>query len=144
MLAGSKLDHKAFTKHGTSLHLQGPEHRKHLRFSCFCKIKFCDLQNKPSNLHIGKCRDLSQSGMKLNAFHPLTRNSVILIQINPDLLSVHIQLPLILRVSKDQILAQVIWRHLNLETGIFETGVRFLEEHDRQHYQGFLDQAADI
>lgn len=144
MLAGSKLDHKAFTKHGTPLHLQGPEHRKHLRFTCFWKIKFCDLENTANRLHIGKCRDLSQGGMKLNAFHPLVRNSVILIQMNPDLFSVHIKLPLILRASKDQILAQVIWRHLNLDTGIFETGIRFFEERDRKHYQGYLDQAADI
>ncbi len=119
------------------------EKRRFVRFPCAWKIKFCDLgENQPKTLHHGKCRNLSQGGMKMSAVQPLKRNAIILLEIDSNLFSVHIKLNSILKISKNHLLAQVAWRHLNLETGLFEAGIQFLEESQRHRYQAELEKAA--
>lgn len=120
------------------------ERRRFVRFPCAWKIKFWDLDaNKPEIYH-GKCRNLSQGGMKISAFQPLKRKSIVLIEIDPDLFSVHINLNQILKISENHIMAQVAWRHLNLETGLFEAGVEFIEERQRLYYLSDIERAALI
>ena len=120
------------------------ERRRFVRFPCGWKIKFCDVREENPRFNHGKCRDLSQGGMKLSAFQPLKRKSVVLVEIDPDLFSVHIQLEPILKISENRILAEVAWRHLNLETGLFEAGLEFLKESQRKFHQADLEAAAQI
>ncbi len=120
------------------------ERRRFVRFACAWKIKFCDLRESNPVFHHGKCRDLSQGGMKLAAFQPLKRKSVVLIEIDSSLFSMHIKLNSILKVSENRILAEVAWRHLNLETGLFEAGLEFLEEAQRSNYLADIEKATSI
>lgn len=82
--------------------------------------------------------------MKITGFHPLKRNSIVLIEIDPNLFSVHINLNQILKISVNHILAQVAWRHLNLETGLFEAGAEFIEEKQRLYFLSDIEKAALI
>ncbi len=82
--------------------------------------------------------------MKLTAFQALKRKSIVLLEIDPNLFSVHIKLNTILKASDNRILAHVSWRHLNLETGLFEAGIEFLLENQRNYYPTELEKAAAI
>lgn len=82
--------------------------------------------------------------MKLTAFQPLKRKSAVLLEISSDLFSVHIRLNPIIKISENRILAEVAWRHLNLETGLFEAGLEFLQENERKYYQADLEAAAQV
>lgn len=82
--------------------------------------------------------------MKITGFQPLKRKSIVLIEIDPNLFSVHINLNQILKISGNQILAQVVWRHLNLETDLFEAGVEFIEEKQRLYYLSDIEKTSLI
>ena len=82
--------------------------------------------------------------MKLTAFQALKRKTIVMLEIDSNLFSIHIKLNTILKISDNRILAQVAWRHLNLETGLFEAGVEFLQESQRGVYQSDLEKAATI
>lgn len=135
-----KMTQDAAKKH----YVWSAERRRFVRFPCGWKIKFCDVREANPHFNHGKCRDLSQGGMKLTAFQPLKRKSVVLLEIDSDLFSVHIQIDPILKISENRILAEVVWRHLNLETGLFEAGLEFLKESQRKYYQADLEAAAQI
>ena len=115
-----------------------PERRQHLRLSYVWPVRFCEADNKsvaPS--HPGKCKNLSQGGMKITALQPLKRDTTILMDTDLNRLSIHIRLKDILIASKERLLAQVAWRHLNLETGLFEMGLRFIQAHRRREFGGY-------
>ena len=120
------------------------ERRRFVRFPCAWKIKFCELNSSNSEFHHGKCRNLSQGGMKLNGFQPLKRKAIVLIEIDPNLFSIHINLSQILKISAGRILGHVAWRHLNLETGLFEAGIEFLQENQRNFYPTEIEKALSI
>lgn len=123
-----------------------PERRRFVRYPCAWKVKFCELSNSelPEFLHTGKCKNISQSGMKITSFHALQRNAFVLVQFDLLLFSKHIKLDLILKITQNRLLARVVWRHLNLETQIFEAGLEFLLETQRAKCKYLIDQACLI
>ncbi len=72
------------------------------------------------------------------ALQPVSRKAIVLIEIDPNLFARHIKLRDILRVTENRVLTEVAWRHLNLETGVFEAGLSFLEESKRDKYESLL------
>ena len=121
------------------------EQRRYARFSCVWDIRFCELGGKTiKSLQAGKCKNLSQGGMKITALQPLEPNTVVLLELNTDRLATHIRTKEILFASPDHLLAEVAWRHLNLETGLFEAGVRFLEADERDRYESHIAQASTL
>ncbi len=126
-----------------------PERRRYVRYVCAWKIKFCELDEKNTpegipTLHTGKCKDLSQGGIKISSFQPLKRNAFAMIEFDSALFSKHIQLESILKTAQNRLLAKVMWRHLNLETQIFEAGLEFLKESDRLKYKNLIDQVKAV
>lgn len=100
-------------------------------------------------------KNLGQGGAKITALPPLTPQGKILIRLNLKPLSVVIDTRDFLFVSTGpsfedsgeepegirQILAEVAWRHLNLETGLFEAGLRFIEGWRRRDYESYITSA---
>ena len=122
-----------------------PERRRYVRYPCAWGIKFCELGEKPSKLlHVGKCKNLSGSGMKLSSLEPLSRKAIVLLELNVNLIEKHVKLKNILQISENRILAEVTWRHLNLDTGVFEAGLRFLETRKRNDYESLIAKANAI
>ena len=110
------------------------ERRRFVRYPCAWKIKFCDLTEQAAIFHMGRCKNLSQGGLKISSFQPLKPNAVIVIDVHPALFEKHISMDGLLRVGENKILAKVAWRHLNLETGIFEAGLEFIEASKKQRF----------
>ena len=122
------------------------ERRRYVRYLCAWRVRFCELNSNNRNeatppLHLGKCKDLSQCGMKISSFQPLSRNAIVLLEVDLNLFAKHIKTDNLLLVSENRILAEVRWRHLNLETRLFEAGLEFLEARRELDYQEFIKQA---
>jgi len=79
--------------------------------------------------------------MKISSFQPLSRNAIVLLEVDLNLFAKHIKTDNLLLVSENRILAEVRWRHLNLETRLFEAGLEFLEARRELDYQEFIKQA---
>lgn len=117
------------------------ERRRHPRVSYVWPVQFSEVNGKTlTPFRPGKSKNLSQGGMKITVLHPLNRDTAVLLDTNLDRLSIHIKLKDILVVSKARILAEVAWRHLNLETGFFETGFLFVHTHRRQEFESLMAQ----
>ena len=82
--------------------------------------------------------------MKIASLEPVSRKAIVLIEIDPHLFSKHVKLEHILCTKKNRILTEVTWRHLNLDTGVFEAGLFFLKERDRRQYELLIAQANAI
>ena len=116
-----------------------------MRFSYVWPIRFCELNEKlPKRLHAGKCKNLSQGGIKISSLAPLERNAVALVDLDLKALSLRIRTDEIILVRDKHILAEVAWRHLNLETSLFETGLRFIETTRQREFESFIAQASII
>ena len=121
------------------------ERRRYVRYLCAWQVKFCELDaNSPKALHLGKCKNLSQGGLKITSFQPLSRNAIVLLEVDLNPFAKHTKLDNIIRISKNRILAEVRWRHLNLETRLFEAGLEFLEARREREYQEFIMRAKAI
>ncbi|OGX06353.1 MAG: hypothetical protein A3G87_01770 [Omnitrophica bacterium RIFCSPLOWO2_12_FULL_50_11] len=48
----------------------------------------------------------------------------------------------LLAVSSNRILAEVVWRKLNLETGLYEAGLKFIEASRRDEFRVEIELAA--
>ena len=79
--------------------------------------------------------------MKITALEPLSRKAVVLVEFDPNLFSKHVNLERILRITENRLLAEVAWRHLNLETGVFEAGLSFIEASKYNEYESLIAQA---
>ena len=75
--------------------------------------------------------------MRVVSLQPLARDTVALVEIDTNLLAKHIQIKNILRISERRILTKVAWRRLNLETRLFEAGLRFIDTSKRGAYESF-------
>ena len=73
--------------------------------------------------------------MRITALEPLERDSTVLLELNLKLLSNHIQTKKILMAPDHRIMAEVVWRHLDLATGLFEAGLRFVDAHRRLEFE---------
>jgi len=82
--------------------------------------------------------------MKISSLQPVSRKAMVLLEIDPNLFAKHIKLKNILRVTENRVLTEVAWRHLNLETGVFEAGLFFLKESERNKYKSLIAQASAI
>ena len=123
----------------------GIERRKHARLSYVWPVRFCELTgNPPKLLHFGKCKNLSQGGIKISALTPLERSAIALLDLDLNALSLRIRTDEIILVSDKHILVEVAWRHLNLQTGLFEAGLRFLEARKIRKYASFIERATSI
>lgn len=119
--------------------------RKYLRFSYVWPIRFCEFNtNSPSALQTGRCKNLSRGGLKIHALTPLERHSVAVIDLDLNSLSVLIPTDEILIISERKLLAQVAWRHLNLNTGLFEAGLQFVESKRREEFEDLIERAVAI
>ena len=125
--------------------LRKAERRKHQRITYVWPIRFCELNGKPSALlHIAKSKNLSQSGMKITSIVPLERNAIALLDLNGEALAENISVDEILMVLEGRVLVEVAWRHLNLESRLFEAGLRFIEKKKRRDYETLIARAAAI
>ena len=121
------------------------ERRKYLRFSYVWPIRFCDLSTHlPKSLHHGRCKNLSQGGLKINSVAPLERHSIAIVDLDVHALSVLIRTDELLLISDRRILAEVAWRHLNLETGLFEAGLRFVEAKRQEEFEDLISRAIHL
>lgn len=122
------------------------ERRRYIRYPCAWTVRFSELTEKtsPKSFHTGKCRDVSQSGMQIAALQPVSRKAIVLIEIDPRLFSRHVKLEHILSITENRILAEVTWRHLNLDTGVFEAGLSFIEARKRGKYESLIAKASAI
>jgi hypothetical protein len=123
----------------------GNERRTHPRVSYLASIRFSELASDPPKaFYAGKVKNLSRGGMKISALAPLERRSIILVDLDLKTILEMIRTKQILSISDRRILAEVAWRHLNLQTGLFEAGLRFLEPRDRTEYECAIAQAARL
>ena len=121
-----------------------PERRRYVRYPSAWRIRFCILAEKPSFFCLGKCKDLSQGGMKIICLEPLKRGTIMLLEADLNLLSKHIKINHLLQVGEKRILAEVKWRHLNLETRLFEAGLEFIGSHKAKECEVFVTRANEI
>ena len=123
------------------------ERRRFVRFPGAWKIRFCMLTEKngeiktaatPFKFHSGKCKDLSQGGLKLISLEAVPRNAILLVEFDPNLFSKHITLERLLRVEKGKLIAKVVWRSLDLNTSLFHSGLHLIEIGKRSEYEPFV------
>ena len=121
------------------------ERRRYVRYPCAWQVQFRELDaNSPKTFHMGKCKNVSQGGLKITSFQPLSRNAIVLLEADFNLFAKYIKLGDILCVSENRVLARVRWRHLNLETRLFEAGLEFLDARRERDYHEFIMRAQAI
>ena len=73
--------------------------------------------------------------MKITTLPPLEPHSVVLLELDIDVLKSVIDTKHLFVLSSKRLLATIAWRHLNLETGLFEVGIRFIENWRRDEFE---------
>jgi len=76
--------------------------------------------------------------MKISTMSSFDPRTVVLLDISKTFLSEKIKVNDLLRVTKNEVLAQIAWRSLDLERGIFNIGLEFLFESVRSDYESYL------
>ncbi|MBI4395270.1 MAG: PilZ domain-containing protein [Candidatus Omnitrophica bacterium] len=118
------------------------ERRRYPRVHYVWPIRFRELNGRPTPLlHAAQSKNLSQSGMKITSIVPLQRNAITLLELNLKSLAVIVPADDILMIDERHILVEVVWRRLNLESRLFETGLRFLERKRRCDYEALISRA---
>jgi len=121
------------------------ERRKHERRSLFTSLRFLEMNGKPSKgLHHAKSKNVSKSGMKITSMAPLERNSVALLDLDLSAIARQVREAELLLVSHRRILAEVKWRTLNLQTGLFESGLQFIDPARRREFETQIAQAKKL
>ncbi|OGW90259.1 MAG: hypothetical protein A3A73_00690 [Omnitrophica bacterium RIFCSPLOWO2_01_FULL_50_24] len=121
------------------------ERRKETRIPCLVPLRFSPLSGtlaKP--LHIGRSKDVSSGGMKLTAMTPLERNSVALLDFDTSKITAHVEIEKILTISARRVIVEVVWRKLNLDTGLFDAGVRFIERTRANEFEDHILKAKTL
>ncbi|MBI1977886.1 MAG: hypothetical protein HYS55_03955 [Candidatus Omnitrophica bacterium] len=128
------------TKSGSKRECFGnAERRRDVRFPCAWRIRFVELGEKlPKTFHLGKCKNVSERGLKITSLQPLSRKAVVLLEADLNLFAKHIKTDHLLKISDNRILAEVRWRHLDLDTRLFEAGLEFIEEGKRKEHGLFV------
>ena len=125
------------------------ERQKYSRFTFICPIRILELGQHPENKSSGsrrfyaaRTKNISQGGIKITLLPSLEPGSTVLIEADLAQFAKHIDTQNLLRISENRLMAKVIWRHLNLETGLFEAGLQFLEEKERAEYESRINEAS--
>ena len=122
-----------------------PERRRYVRYPCRWLIRFIELKPQPlEKFHIGKCKNVSQGGIKITSFQPLERHTPILVEMDANLLAKHVEVSELLWIGKNRFLAEVMWRHLNLETRLFEAGIQFVQARKHHQYESLIKYAETL
>lgn len=132
-----------------------PERRRYPRFPFVSPVRLKELNEarngipaKPKSGCAAKIKNLGQGGVKITALPAFMPQTKVLMDANLKSLSIVIDTRdlLVVSVSQDasrKILTEVIWRNLNLETGLFEAGLRFIEEWRRRDYESYIISALE-
>jgi hypothetical protein len=127
----------------TSKILAKTNRQKRGRFPCSLDIRFYELgrgEKAGYAFHTAKCKRLDQSGMEVTSIIPLTPGRFVLVDVNLKVLEIHIPTKNILILSGKHLLTEVEWRHLNLETSLFEAGLNFIEASRSEELEPVLAQ----
>lgn len=106
----------------------GREQRRYVRLPCEWPVKLHETGGSSAKKsYSAKCKDLSAGGIKVTSLSSLERHSKTIIDIDRAKLASLIRSKKMESDEKNKVLAEVVWRRLNLQTGLFEMGLRFLE-----------------
>ncbi len=143
-----------------------PERRRYPRFPFISPVRLKELNEAANGIPrkskrgcAAKIKNLGQGGAKITALAALMPQSKVLMDANLKSLSIVIDTRNLLFVSvpqdsyhkqtaetpksEKQILTEVAWRYLNLQTGLFEAGLRFIEEWRRRDYESYITSALE-
>jgi hypothetical protein len=124
--------------------LLGPEKRKNPeRTSCSWPVRFHELgrdRQAGQKFHVAKCKRVSESGIEITSIIPLTPKRFVLIEVDLKMLETSVPTANLLIVSGTYILTEVERRHLNLETGLFEAGLKFIDVSRTEEFELVLKQ----
>ena len=138
---GKKLTPKTVPKRE---YFWSPERRRYVRFPSAWRIRLAELGDKPSFLRLGRCKNLSQGGMKISCLEPFKPGAIVVLEADLNLLARHIRVNHLLQVAENRILAQVCRRSLNLETRLFEAGLEFIQTNKTKEFETFVTRAGAI
>ena len=121
------------------------ERRRYERAPCLEPVRFAQVGGKTTQpLQPAKTKNVSRGGLKISCMTPLEPKSIVLLDLDLNLLYRYIGSEELLMVSKRRILTEVAWRKLNLETGLFEIGLEFWGAAKRDRYTTAIQQAAKV
>jgi hypothetical protein len=118
------------------------ERRVSARASCLAPLRFFELSGQTSKLRqIANSKNVSKTGIKITCMAPLARHQILVLQLDPMLLNRYLPKEGLIFVSKDKVLAEVVWRKLKLETGLFEIGLQFISANRRKELETAIKEA---
>jgi len=81
--------------------------------------------------------------MEMTSIIPLTPKRFVLVDLDLKALEAIVPAKNLFLVSGKHILTQVEWRHLNLETSLFEAGLKFIEASRAEEFELVFKQTPD-
>ena len=117
--------------------------RKPERTPCFWSVRFYELgrdEKKNPAFHTAKCKAVDPGGMEMTSIIPLTPKRFVLVDLDLKTLETVIPSKNLLIISGKYVLTEVEWRHLNLETSLFEAGLKFIEASRAEEFEPVLTQ----
>ncbi|HLD56031.1 MAG TPA: hypothetical protein VJA00_00270 [Candidatus Omnitrophota bacterium] len=120
--------------------------KKQEHASCSWSIRFYELgRDKQTNrtFHAAKCKSMDQNGMEMTSIIPLTPKRFVLVDLDLKALEAIVPAKNLFLVSGKHILTQVEWRHLNLETSLFEARLKFIEVSRAEEFELVFKQTPD-
>ena len=106
------------------------QNKKDVEFICLWTIRFYELgrdEKKSALFHVAKCKRLDRSGIDITSIIPLTPKRFVIVELDLKELQLKIPTKHILITPAGRILTEVKWRRLNLETGLFEANLQFVD-----------------
>ncbi|PIQ86646.1 MAG: hypothetical protein COV74_03890 [Candidatus Omnitrophica bacterium CG11_big_fil_rev_8_21_14_0_20_45_26] len=112
---------------------QGFERRNYVRLTLDQPLRFRTINPLfIKEFQVGRAKNISQDGALFKTVTPPPRKSYILLDIDLSQLNEQIRLDKHLVVMNHKIVGKVMRIHLNLETGLFDVGVRFVRPIERE------------
>lgn len=94
--------------------------------------------------YAAKIKNVGKGGIKISLLAALEKNAHTLLFLDIAKLDSYIDREKLLAISDNRLLAQVAWRKLNLNTGLFEAGLRFIEESERKDFESVIELAEGL
>ena len=82
--------------------------------------------------------------MKITAMAAMEPRSIVLVHVDLSLFNGRVRADELLTVSKKEVLCEVVWRKLNLETGLFEAGLKFIPSSERVQFRSAVEKASEL
>lgn len=124
--------------------LLGPEKSgKSERTPCSWSIRLYELgRDKQSHrtFHAGKCKSVDEGRIEITSLLPLTPKRFVLVELDLKTLETAVPVKNILTLSDKWVLTEVKRRHLNLETGLFEAELKFIDASRTDEFELVLKQ----